>query len=189
MSSEDGAVGSADLLARLRTGDPEALAALYRQYSALVYTIAVRVVGDHYEAEEVTQHVFVGAWRSRHTVDPDRGSAAGWLIGITRNAVADQLDQRSRRARALRAVSSEPAEPKRTAFDAAVTDRVLIAHALAQLGEPRASVLRLAFTDDLTHDQISRRLGLPLGTVKSHLRRGLLQLRDTIKGVERDASE
>jgi RNA polymerase sigma-70 factor (ECF subfamily) len=80
-------------------------------------------------------------------------------------------------------------EQHATALDTAVTDRVLIAQALADLGEPRASVLRLAFADDLTHEQIAGRLGLPLGTVKSHLRRGLLQLRDTIKGVGHDASQ
>jgi RNA polymerase sigma-70 factor (ECF subfamily) len=70
-----------------------------------------------------------------------------------------------------------------------VIDRVLIAQLLDSLGEPRAGVLRLAFVDDLTHDQIATRLQLPLGTVKSHLRRGLLQLRDGLEGVGNDASD
>ena len=190
MPSDDSRYASGDLLAGLRQGDHDALAALYRQYAAVVYSVALRTVRNHHEAEDITQRVFIGAWRSRHTVDPARGSAAGWLVGITRNAVADHVEQRTRTARTLRAASAGPTmEQHATALDTAVTDRVLIAQALADLGEPRASVLRLAFADDLTHEQIAGRLGLPLGTVKSHLRRGLLQLRDTIKGVGHDASQ
>ena len=174
----------------MRAGDHEALAELYRQHAALVYTVAVRMIGDHHEAEEITQRVFVGAWRSRGTIDPDRGSAAAWLIGITRNTVADSRAERARTIRGLHAVSAEPvADASGPSLDAGVADRLLVAHALAQLGEPRATVLRLAFGEDLTQAQIAGRLGLPLGTVKSHVRRGLLQMRDTIKGVARDASE
>lgn len=190
MPSDDSAAAADELLFRLHRGDHDALAALYRRHAALVHTLALRAMRDHHEAEDVTQRVFVGAWRSRHTIDPRRGSAAGWLVGITRNVVADQMAQRARTARVLRAVSSDSSPPDAQAgLDASVAERLLIAQALADLGEPRASVLRLAFGDDLTHQQIAGRLGLPLGTVKSHLRRGLLQLRDTIKGVERDASE
>lgn len=189
MPSEDDAVAPGALLHNLREGDHDALAELYRQHAALVYTVAVRLVGDHHEAEEITQRVFVGAWRSRGTIDPDRGSAAAWLMGITRNTIADSRSERARTIRGLRAVSESASDAPPDGLDAGLADRLLLAHALAQLGEPRATVLRLAFNDDLTHAQIAGRLGLPLGTVKSHVRRGLLQMRDTIKGVARDASE
>ena len=190
MPSDDQVDSPEELLLALRRGEHEALAGLYRRYASLVHTLALRGVGDHHEAEEITQRVFVGAWRGRHTIDPGRGSAGAWLVGITRNAIVDQLAQRARSTRNLRAVSNDPLPRTRAvALDAHVTDRVLLAHALAELGEPRASVLRLAFADDLTHEQIARTLGLPLGTVKSHVRRGLLRLRDSLEGVGRDASE
>ncbi len=179
-----------DLLLRLRGGDHSALADLYRAHAALVHTIALRLLGDHHEAEEVTQRVFVGAWNSRHTADPSRGSSAAWLVGITRNTVADRLGQRARAVRDLHAVRDSSAAPTHApAVDSSVIDRVLLARALAGLGEPRASIVRLAFADDLTHEQIAATLQLPLGTVKSHLRRGLLQLRKGIKGVGNDASQ
>lgn len=179
-----------DLLLRLRGGDQSALAEMYRAHAALVHTIALRMLSDHHEAEEVTQRVFVGAWNSRHTADPSRGSATAWLVGITRNTVADRLAQRARALRNLRAVGAAGASDERVpAVDTSVIDRVLIARALAALGEPRASVVRLSFAEDLTHEQIATSLKLPLGTVKSHLRRGLIQLRDSIKGVGADASE
>ena len=73
-------------------------------------------------------------------------------------------------------------------LDGAVTDRVVVADALASLGEPRATILKLAFAEEQTHEEIARRLDLPLGTVKSHIRRGLLQLRENIRGVRADAS-
>ena len=150
----------------------------------------MRLLGDHHEAEEITQRVFVAAWHSRHTIDPTRGSAPAWLVGITRHAVADRLAQRARIVRDLQAVRTRAATlPEPAAVDAAVIDKVLIARLLDTLGEPRASVLRLAFADDLTHEQIATRLQLPLGTVKSHLRRGLLQLRDGLEGVGNDASD
>jgi len=181
---------SEDVLLDLRRGEHEALAELYRRHASLVHTLALRAVRDHHDAEEITQRVFVSAWRGRHTIDPARGSAGAWLVGITRNAIADLLAQRARSTRNLHAVSDDPLPRARTvALDAHVTDRVLLAHALAELGEPRASVLRMAFADDLTHEQIARSLGLPLGTVKSHVRRGLLRLRNSIEGVGRDASE
>jgi len=83
-------------------------------------------------------------------------------------------------------VAANP-QPPTSAFDNAVTDRVLVAHALESLGEPKATILRLALGEGETHEEISRRLDLPLGTVKSHVRRGLLQLRNTMKAVRTDA--
>ncbi|MEZ5128307.1 MAG: sigma-70 family RNA polymerase sigma factor [Micropruina glycogenica] len=189
MSGESGEAAAADLLPRLKDGDQAALAELFHQHATLVHTLALRLLGDHHEAEEVTQRVFVAAWRSRHTIDPARGSAR--LAGrYHRHVVADRLAQRARVVRDLQAARTRAATlPEPTALDATVIDRVLIAQLLDSLGEPRAGVLRLAFVNDLTHDQIATRLQLPLGTVKSHLRRGLLQLRDGLEGVGNDASD
>jgi RNA polymerase sigma-70 factor (ECF subfamily) len=101
--------------------------------------------------------------------------------------VADLIAQRSRTVRNLQAVGSQPLpEPQR--LDAEVVGQVVVADALASLGEPRRTIVRLAVVEERTHDEISRELGLALGTVKSHVRRGLLQLRGMMERVENGAS-
>lgn len=186
--SSDGALSQEDLSVRLRAGDADALAAVYERHSRLVHTLALRALGNHHDAEDVTQQVFVAAWRGRENLDPGRGSLAAWLVGITRHAVADLMAQRARSARNIQAAAVQPVAAPAPALDGAVTDRVLVAEALAALGEPRATILGLAFGEERTHEEIAQRLDLPLGTVKSHIRRGLLQLREDIRGVRADAS-
>ena len=95
-----------DLAVRLRDGSRDALAEAYREWSSLVHTLALRSLGNHHDAEDVTQQVFVAAWRSRHTLRPERGTVAGWLVGITRHTVADTHAKRARQARDAAAVAA-----------------------------------------------------------------------------------
>jgi len=111
------------LAVRLRSGDPEALSEAYRHHSRLVYSLALRGLGVPHDAEDATQQVFVSAWRGRHGLDPNRGSLAGWLVGITRNVVADMHAQRARTTRNLLAVGSR-VEPPDPPLDAAVVAQV-----------------------------------------------------------------
>jgi RNA polymerase sigma factor (sigma-70 family) len=173
-----------DLAERLRGGSLEALEEAYANWSSLVHTIALRSLGNHHDAEDVTQQVFVAAWRGRHTLRPERGTVPGWLVGITRNKVADLHAQRARHARDVGA-AAEKALPDQHAPppDEQLAARLLLADALDHLGEPRSTVVRMAFIEDLTHEEIARRLQLPLGTVKSHVRRGLLHLRTRLEEV------
>ncbi len=189
MRADDGADAALDDLAlRLRDGERGALEEAYSRWSSLVHTLALRSLGNHHDAEDVTQQVFVAAWRGRHTLRPDRGSVPGWLVGITRHKIADLHAQRGRAARDLVAVAAaERAEPHAPPPDERLAARLLLADALDHLGEPRSSIVRLAVVDQLTHDEISRRLELPLGTVKSHVRRGLAALRAHLEEVTRDA--
>ena len=122
--------------------------------------------------------MFVRAWRGRATYDPSRGALGGWLVGITRRQVADRLTARIReRAVVDRAGNAEGGSHPPPAPDQQVVDAMMVASEMEQLPPRVRMVLQLAFFDDLTHQQIAAVTGLPLGTVKSHLRRGLERLR------------
>lgn len=176
-----------DLATRLRAGSREALEEAWVRWSALVHTLALRSLGNHHDAEDVTQQVFVAAWRGRHTLQTDRGTVPGWLVGITRHKVADLHAQRSREARDAAAVATRDQPPPHgPPADDRLATRLLLEDALGCLGEPRSTVVRLAVVEQLTHPEVSELLDMPLGTVKSHLRRGLASLRTHMEEVTRD---
>jgi RNA polymerase sigma-70 factor, ECF subfamily len=162
-----------------RSGDEAAFEAIYRQHSSLVYSVARRTLGDAVEAEDVLQQVFAAAWQGRARFRPDRASLSAWLMGIARHKIVDALELRTRRRRAdlglqqeLASATEHPAseEPDE------IVGRLGIDQQLGQLPEAPRRVLALAIFDDLTHAQIAERLEMPLGTVKSHIRRSLLKL-------------
>ncbi|MFF1881341.1 RNA polymerase sigma factor [Pseudarthrobacter sp. NPDC058196] len=165
-------------------GDENALAEAYRRLSPLVYTLALRSLGERSGADDVTQEVFIRAWKSRTTYRPEVGRLPAWLVGITRNAINDALSARARQRHVEEAVSQLLPDPAASPADGsveAVADRLILDDELEHLGDPQQAILRLAFYDDLTHDQISSRLNLPLGTVKSHIRRSLTRLRTRLE--------
>ena len=168
---------------RFAEGDPTVLREAFDRYGSSVYGVALRALGVHHDAEDVTQQVFVRAWRGRSTFDPARGGLGGWLVGITRRQVADRLSARFRERDVTdRAERSGVAPSLEPSPDQAVVDAMVVATELERLPQPVRTVLQLAFFDDLTHQQIAAVTGLPLGTVKSHLRRGLARLRQQWEG-------
>lgn len=171
-----------ELAARFVRGDESALEEIYHRWSRLVYTLALRSLGDRSDAEDVTQKTFVSAWLSRESYRPDRGQLSTWLITITRRRIADTHEARAR-VRALqdqlRRFATDDATRTEESVD--LIEKLLVASELEQLEPDAQAVMRLAFYDDLTHQQISDRLGLPLGTVKSHIRRSLTRMRTRLE--------
>jgi RNA polymerase sigma-70 factor (ECF subfamily) len=160
-------------------GADGALEEIYRDVSPLVFTLAVRALGNTTEAEDVTQQTFVAAWRSRATFDPDRGALRGWIVGIARRAIADALEGRTRDRRRLEAVRDVPAvaEPD-------PVDNLVLAYEIEALGDPRSTIMSLAFYEGHTHEYIAESLNMPLGTVKSHIRRSLTTLRSRLEEAD-----
>ena len=160
-------------------GAEGSLEEIYRDVSPLVYTLAVRALGDQTEAEDVTQQTFVSAWRSRGTFDPDRGVLRGWMVGIARRAIADALEHRTRDRRRLEAVRDTPQVEARDHVE-----DLLLAYEIEALGDPRRTIVSLALYEGRTLEEIAQSLGMPLGTVKSHIRRSLTTLKTRLEAAD-----
>lgn len=159
-------------------GDAAALKAAYDAHGALIYSFCRRSLAED-RAKDVTQEVFVSAWRARERFDPTKGTLAAWLMGIAKNRVIDNV--RSEKPHADRRSDAEPIELGVDDEVDLLGDRMLVADALQALPERTRHVLELAYFEDLTHSQIAERTSAALGTVKSDIRRGLKRIRDHLE--------
>jgi RNA polymerase sigma-70 factor, ECF subfamily len=178
---EAGRPEDGELLSAIARGDRQAFRALYQRYASILLGLLSRILGDRGEAEDVLQEVFLQIWKKAGDFDERRGRALHWLATIARNRALDRRSTiESRRRLAPAAVPDTAHQQPLDPVDAAnVAEEARHLHrALAQIPEAQRQVLLLAYFDGLSQTEIAERVGLPLGTVKSHARIGLTRLRD-----------
>lgn len=179
------------LMVRIAQGDQLAFSALYDRLSGPLYSMAIKMLGDASEAEDVLQEACLQIWRRSATYDPERSSVFSWAILLTRGKLIDRLRARGRRARLLSASTDDEEQVPNTA-DASSTENtadnvskneeaVRVRSVLGRLPAEQRQSLEMAFFSDLTHHEIAAQLKEPLGTVKARIRRGLLRLRDELQ--------
>lgn len=172
-----------ELLKRCARGDQDAFARLYDATASRVFGLAVRVVRDPAQAEEVTQECFLEIWRTASRFDPDRGSPLSWLLTITHRKAVDRV--RSAEA-ASRRDSTYHQQNQPVAHDAtaeaaqASIEARRVRQALGTLTPVQREALELAYFGGYTHTEVASMLDLPVGTAKTRIRDGLIRLRDTM---------
>jgi len=184
------AIPDCELVARMARRDERALGELYDRHGGPVYSLALAIVGERADAEEVVADSFGQAWRTAEQFDPARGSVTAWLATITRTRALDLVRARGRRARALTRAAvgnseglAAPIAAAGEAPDRGVERqeaRRLVERSLAELSEAQRRVIELAYFGGLTQTEIAAELQEPLGTVKTRMRAGLEKLRGSL---------
>ena len=171
-----------ELLHAVARGDEGALARLYDQYRVILFGLLVRILNSREEAEDVLQEVFLQVWRRAKDFDQQRGRPFTWLVTLARSRAIDRIRQLGARQR----LADSAAQNTSDEASDAVTDtfhseqREIIARALAALPEEQRRTLNLAYFEGLTQSEIAQKLGTPLGTVKTHMRSGMIKLRELL---------
>jgi RNA polymerase sigma-70 factor (ECF subfamily) len=172
------------LIARIGDGEQEALAALYDATSALVYSLAARILRDEGAAEDVTLEVYLQVYALAPSYDPARGSPSAWLVTLARSRAIDRLraeQQRMRVEEPLDAALDLTVAPDDPEASAGAAERGRLARAaLASLAPEQREAIEIAYFFGLSHREIAARLGQPLGTVKTRIRAGMMRLRDVL---------
>ena len=171
------------LLAQVALGNRAAFAALYQGTASRLFGICLRVLAQRAEAEDALQDVYTAVWRKAGQFDPAKARATAWLAMIARNKAIDRLRampaQQGRASFDLVDEVEDPAPSPAQAVQTA-TERAQLEHCLERLEPKRRSLIRAAFFDGLTYEELAARIEAPLGSIKSWVRRGLLQLRECL---------
>jgi len=168
-------------MARLRAGSEEAVRELYRRYAAAVYTLALRMLSSKEEAEEVLQDAFYKLYREAHRFDAARGSVKSFLYAVARSLALSRLRTRAARPRWAAEYDLENLALPLSTLPPDHLTRVYVREALDTLAPLERELLEAAFFEGCSHAELSARYELPLGTLKSKLRRALLKLRERLE--------
>lgn len=180
------AKGDGDLLARLQRRDPQALGELYDRYGRMTFALIFRMVRDRGIAEDLTQETFLRVWNRVGGFDSERGAVGPWLLAVARNRAIDYLRYQGKRAEATIELNETehpglftdlPSDP--LTLDAARQ----VQRALAELPAQQREAIELAYFEGLSQTEIAEKMGQPLGTVKTWMRRALQQMRGTLGGA------
>ena len=183
-ASPDDKMADHAALARIARGDQEALAELYDRYARLVFSLALRILQNRADAEDVVQEVFAQIWAQAGRYDARRGAVAAWMLTMTRSRAIDRL-----RSKTARPETTAPAGQFEDLADAAppqdlqllsIEQTNRLRAALNGLPDSQRVALELAYYEGLTHAEIAERLKEPLGTVKTRIRQAVLRLRDAV---------
>jgi RNA polymerase sigma-70 factor (ECF subfamily) len=172
-------------MARVLAGDDSGLAELYDRHAPFVFGVALKIVRDPVEAEDVVHDAFVAIVERADQFRPERGSVAAWLVTAVRNLALDRARRRIRRAQITsEELRHEPSEPVLDPESIAWTEhrRAVVVEALARVPEAQRKTLEIAFFEGLSYPEIAEREGVPLGTVKSRAARALAALRVALEG-------
>jgi len=174
-----------DYVRSAASGDEKAFASLYDETNTMVYGLAMRMLGNVEDAEEVTLDVYNQVWRIAKSFDSSRGTVTSWLMTLTRTRSLDKLRARSSRQKNI--------EPMHEQFDApanvstpeqqseSAQQRRIVLDALNQLPQDQRKALELAYFQGLSHSELAEKLGEPLGTVKTRIRLGMMKLRELLE--------
>jgi RNA polymerase sigma-70 factor (ECF subfamily) len=165
---------SSNLMDRLAAGEQAALGEFYDRYAGLVNALALRILRDGADAEDIVQEVFLQAWRQAARFDTARGTPEAWLCTIARSRALDRL-----RKRASRREDSDAAAPVATAAPRN-EEALAVRKALAGLNDDQRRALELAYYEGLTQTEIAARLEEPLGTVKTRMRTAMIRMREVL---------
>jgi RNA polymerase sigma-70 factor, ECF subfamily len=175
------------LLGQVALGDQQAFSALYDRIAPTVFGLVRRVVRDPAQSEEVTQEVLVEIWRTAPRFNPELGSVNTWVASMAHRRAVDRVRSAQRAAERDDTAARRDQRPP---FDEVAEqvelrlDQEQVRRGLAQLTELQQEAIRLAYYGGYTYREVSELLGVPLGTIKTRLRDGLIRLRDQL-GVDR----
>ncbi len=167
------------VLPRIAAGDPAAVPDCIARYGGLVWSLARRFLGNPSDAEDAVQDVFIELWKNAGRYDPSRSSEPTYVTMIARRRLIDRK-RRTGRAPTAQTLADEPVEPVTVARIDIEDEAAKAAAVLASLREDERRVIQLAVYQGLTHEAIAAQTGLPVGTVKTHIRRGLIRVRERL---------
>jgi RNA polymerase sigma-70 factor (ECF subfamily) len=183
-TSSTGGADDRALLRAVAAGDKEALRQLYTRHSAVLFALALRVLSDRAEAEDVLQEAFVQIWKTAGSFDEGRGKPLGWLIMLTRSRAIDRLRSRKTRSRVTESMAKDTSQ---TAGSTTPADEALaseaqrtVRNALKSLPSDQRVPIEMAYFGGLTQFEIAQQLSQPLGTVKTRMRSGMMRLREQL---------
>jgi RNA polymerase sigma-70 factor (ECF subfamily) len=172
-----------DLLGRVAQGDQKAFAALYDEISPRVFGLVRRLLVDHSQSEEVTQEVFLEIWQNATRYEPAKGGALTWVLTMAHRRAVDRIraSQASRNRDLKIGVRDFVADYDNVADTVEVTiESERVKEAMSQLTELQRQAVTLAYYGGYSHSEVSEMLKVPIGTVKTRLRDGMIRLRDEL---------